>query len=83
MIVCTSLALAVVAFKVSGIFRPEKLVYHKLTLNKECSQIFFLDQIVDESSVPSSTFKPLDQQKTDNKKYNGNGFIPDYDGYIS
>ena len=51
--------------------------------NKECSQIFFLDQIVDESSVPSSTFKPLDQQKTDNKKYNGNGFIPDYDGYIS
>ena len=30
-----------------------------------------------------TTFQPLEQQKNDNKKYNGMGFLPDYEGYIS
>ena len=41
-------------------------------------QVFIFD-----TEGEDDTFQPLEQKKNDNKKYNGLGFIPDYDGYIS
>ena len=44
-------------------------------------QVFLWDQ--QEKNDIVTTFQPLEQQKNDNKKYNGMGFLPDYEGYIS
>ena len=39
--------------------------------------------LIFDTEEEDGTFQPLEQQKNDNKKYIGLGFIPDYDGYIS
>ena len=71
MLVCTGLAIVVVILKVGEkcSTRPYK---------NNIFQVLIFDTEEEEGS-----FQPLEQQKNDNKKYNGLGFIPDYDGYIS
>ena len=51
----------------------------------QCSEKLFniLQVLFFDTEGEDETFQQLEQQKTDNKKYNDLGFIPDYDGYIS
>jgi glycerol-3-phosphate responsive antiterminator len=72
MLFCTCLAVLVVTLKV------------RIMLSARQLEIFIIYQVfIFDTEVEDETFQPLEQQKNDNKKYNGLGFIPDYDGYIS